>query len=87
MTYQDALDFINKHEHLIGTADEKGFVVSQLVIVPADKTIREEYLSQFVINPNFKLDESLLVNNEVEVWSVDTTHLVRANVLFYNKLG
>lgn len=87
MTYQEALDFIRTHKHLIGTVDEKGFVVSQLVIVPNDKTIREEFLSQFAINPNFKLDESLMVNNVVEVWSVDTTHLESANILFYNKLG
>lgn len=87
MTYQEALDFINKNEQLIGTSNEKGFVVSQLMIVPVDKTIRDEFLTQFAINPNFKLNESLLVNNEVEVWSVDTTHLERANVLFYNKLG
>ena len=87
MTYQEALNFIKEHEYLIGHVDKKGFVVSQLIIVPGDKSIRDEFLSKFAINTDFRLDESLLVNNDVEVWSVDTTHLERANILFYNKLG
>lgn len=86
MTYKEALDFVEKNNYRIGTVDEKDFIVSQLLIVPADKHSREDYLSDFIKSPQYMIDSSVLDGQEVEVWAVDTSHLDKANVLFYNKL-
>lgn len=87
MTYYEALVFIEENGSLVGEVNEKGFVVSQLIIVPKNIELRKTYLSNFLHTPNHYLEESLLENQEVEVWAVDTTHLDKANILFYNKLG
>ena len=87
MTYKDALEFVKKNNFRIGSVDEKGFVVSHLLIVPADNKKREVYLSNFINSPHNMLDSSALDGQEVEVWAVDTSHIDRANVLFYNKLA
>lgn len=87
MNYQDAMIFIEEHSNLVGKVNDKGFVVSQLIIVPKNIELRKTYLANFLHTPNHYLDESLMENQEVEVWAVDTTHLDKANILFYNKLG
>ena len=87
MTYYEALAFIEENGSLVGEVNDKGFVVSQLIIVPKNIELRKKYLSNFLHTSNHYLDESLLENQEVEVWAVDTTHLDKANILFYNKLG
>lgn len=87
MTYKEALEFVKNNNDRIGTVDEKGFVVSHLLIVPEDNQNREVYLSNFINSPHYMIDTSVLDGQEVEVWAVDTSHLDRANILFYNKLA
>ena len=87
MTYKDALKYVEDNKYRIGTVDEKDFIVSQLLIVPADKDFRESYLSDFFQSPHYRIDSSALDGLEVEVWAIDTSHLDNANVLFYNKLA
>lgn len=87
MTYQEALRFVEDNKYRIGTVDDKDFIVSQLLIVPSDKALRESYLMKFIQSPLYIIDSSVLVDKDVEVWAVDTSHIRNANVLFYNKLA
>ena len=42
---------------------------------------------KFSQSPLYDIDSSILVDKDVEVWAVDTSHIRKANVLFYNKLA
>ena len=47
MTYDAALNWRNEHLDLIGTKDNKGFVVSELLIVPANPKDRDVFLKNY----------------------------------------
>lgn len=87
MTYSDAKQWRDEHLHLIGTIDKKGFVVSDLVIVPANDQDREVYLRTYLYSKN--KDNAIIpyMNRDVQVWSVDLERLETHNILFYNVLA
>lgn len=87
MTYSDAKQWRVEHLHLIGTIDKKGFVVSDLVIVPANDQDRDVYLRTYLYSKN--KDNAIIpyMNRDVQVWSVDLERLETHNILFYNVLA
>jgi len=86
MKYQQAKKYISEHKDMIGTTNSRGFQISRLLIVPTDEKKRTNFINYFVLNlgnispeiNDFQDDE------DVEVWAVDTEHLVKANILFYD---
>ena len=86
MKYKEALVLLEKKQSLKGTVDEKGFLIGDIVIVPAEKSKRELFLKNFTqyggkVVCTFNDDE------DVQVWAIDTAYLEKANVLFYNVLA
>lgn len=86
MRYKEALDFVEKNQHLKGTIDDKGFLIGDIIIVPSDEKKRDMFLQRYTltgggISCNYSDEE------DVEIWAIDTAYLEKANVLFYNKLS
>lgn len=87
MTYSDAIQWRDEHLNLIGTVDEKGFVVSDLIIVPTNANDRTSFLNNYLYSEH---KDSALVpytNDDVQVWSIDLNRLESHNILFYNILA
>ena len=64
----------------------RGFMVSILLIVPIDEKKRSQYINSLVHNSNLSLLDSMTYadDEDVEIWAVDTEHLEKANILFYD---
>ena len=87
MIYTEATKWRESHLHLIGTTDKKGFVVSDLFIVPTNPKDRDTFLRNYLLSEN-KEDVILpYVSKEVQVWSVDLSRLDSHNILFYSVLA
>ena len=86
MKYQQAKIFISEHGDMIGTTNPTGFMVSTLLIVPIDEKKRSQYINSLVHNSNLSLLDSMTYadDEDVEIWAVDTEHLEKANILFYD---
>lgn len=83
MNYIEAQKSVQNNQHLIGTLNEKGFEVSELIIVPAEQTHRDAFIRLFMMNRDAVRSIQPFKNEDVEVWGIDTKHLFMANVLFY----
>lgn len=86
MTYNDALLMQEGNRNLIGTIDSKGFIISDVIIVPSESHSREQFLRSYLMTQNATSSIAPYINEDVVVWAVDTKHLVDANVLFYSEL-
>lgn len=87
MTYSNAQQWRDEHLNLIGTIDKKGFVVSDLVIVPENPQDRDIFLRNYLFATD--KDSAIIpyMNKEVQVWSVDLGRVETHNILFYNILA
>ena len=86
MTYSAALQWKKDHLNLIGSIDEKGFVVSELLIVPANSQDCDAYLRNYLYSENKDSAIVPYIDKDVQVWSVDLGRLESHNILFYNIL-
>lgn len=86
MTYKEALSLKILKSHLIGTIDKKGFTISEIIIVPTEKTKQDSFLQSFVLNRNSEISIMPFINEDVQLWAVDTEYLEKANILFYDVL-
>lgn len=84
MTYLEALQWRNEHKSLIGTTDDKGFIVSDLFIVPSDSKNRDLYFREYLLSEDMNTAIRPYINDDVQVWSVDLEKLKFYNILFYN---
>ena len=84
MNYDQAQIVVQNHQHLIGTVNERGFEVSDIIIVPSEPSQREQFIQLYMSNRNAIKSIQPFINNDVQVWGIDTNHLFKANVLFYN---
>lgn len=84
MKYEKAKLVVQNNLHLIGTINEKGFEVSEIIIVPSDATEREQFMRQYLFNRNAQKSIQAFAKSELEVWAIDTKHLFKANILFYS---
>lgn len=85
MVYKDAIKILSKFECLKGSRTDKGFIIKDIVIVPADKEKRKEYINKCILN-NQDDDYFFQDKTEVFIWAIDTDYLKSANILFYKDL-
>lgn len=84
MDYSKALSVVQNNKHLIGTINEKGFEVSDIIIVPSNNSLREQFIWLYLSNHDAIKSIKPFINYDVEVWGIDTKHFFNTNVLFYN---
>lgn len=84
MNYNQAQIVVQNNKHLIGTINERGFEVSEIIIIPSDTSLREQFIRLYMLNHDAVKSIQPFMNYDVEVWGIDTKHLFKANVLFYN---
>lgn len=87
MTYEEALILKKQKSNLIGTVDEKGFTIGEILIVPTNEKSRNDFFMSYLLNRNADMSIESFINEPMELWAIDTKHLEEANVLFYNKLS
>lgn len=86
MNYRDAKKVREQNLHLIGTTDAKGFIVGDIIIVPIEKKQQNAFFVTYLSSRNAEIAITPFINEDLEVWAIDTKHLYDANILFYNKL-
>lgn len=84
MKYSEALQWKEVHMNLIGTIDEKGIVVSELVIVPTDTQNHEVFLRDYFMLKNKENAILPYLSGDVQIWAVDWNQLEKHNILFYS---
>lgn len=84
MNYSQAQIVVQNNKHLIGTTNERGFEVSEIIIIPSNASLREQFIRLYMVNHDAVKSIQPFINYDVEVWGIDTKHLFKANVLFYN---
>lgn len=87
MTYSTAIKWREEHLNLKGTTDKKGFVVSDLIIVPTNAQDRDVFLRNYLFADNKATAIEPYMNQDVQVWSVDLGRIETHNILFYNILA
>lgn len=86
MKYEDALKLKNESKNLIGTRDNKGFTVGEIIIVPSDEGERKSFFDSCNLTYDFESALIPFIDSELEVWALDLDYLKKANIVFYNKL-
>lgn len=84
MNYDQAQIVVQNNKHLIGSINERGFEVSDIIIVPSDLSLREQFVRLYMSNRDAVKSIQPFIRYDVEVWGIDTNHLFKANVLFFN---
>lgn len=84
MNYDQAQIVVQNNKHLIGSINERGFEVSDIIIVPSDLSLREQFVRLYMSNRDAVKSIQPFISHDVEVWGIDTNHLFKANVLFFN---
>lgn len=52
MKYDQAQIVVKNNQHLIGTVNERGFEVSDIIIVPTEPAQREQFIRLYMSNKN-----------------------------------
>lgn len=86
MTYTEALIKKESKMSLIGTKGEKGFVISDIIIVPQDEKCKNVFIQNYILNRDAIQSIQPYIEGSVEIWAVDTEYLDKANILFYDVL-
>ena len=87
MTYNEAINLKNDNIRLIGSTDEKGFTIGDIVILPTNDKEQELFFKQYLLSWNNESAIFPFRNSDLQVWAIDTDYLKKASILFYNKLG
>lgn len=87
MNYQEALDLKEKRMHLLGTIDAKGFSIDELVILPKNQVLQQEFWRRYLVSSNADTAIQPYINEDLDVWAIDKHHLQEARVLFYSSLS
>lgn len=85
MKYKEALKLKIEKQDLIGTKDDKGMIIGDLLILPANSSERNRCLRQYIYS-NRTTTWSYNDNADVVLWAIDTYHLEQSNILFYKDL-
>ena len=86
MTYEEAMAVVEKNKNLIGTTTEKNFVIGDIAIVPSDEANRNSFFRYYVITRDWRRGILPYINGDMRVWAIDTYHLIKNNVLFFNDI-
>lgn len=84
MKYDEAVAIKNASKHLIGTTDQQGYLICDVIIVPSDQDKRNDFLLCYIQNKDARYCLIDYLNDDLIVMGVDTTHLTTDGVLFYN---
>lgn len=88
MDYNTAQELRAQNLHLIGTTDEKGFKIGDIIIIPSDACEQKLFFQTFIKSWDFEVAITPFISrDDLEVWAIDLNYLKQANVLFFNKLG
>ena len=87
MTYTEAVKWRQENLDRIGTIDQKGFVVSDLFIVPSDPVKQDLFLRTYLFTDNKENAILPYMSEDVQVWSVDLNRLESDNILFFSALA
>ena len=50
MKYEEAIKLRNKNLNLIGTTDDKGFIIGEILIVPTNEKLRNDYFAKYLLH-------------------------------------
>ena len=85
MTYQEAKELKEKNLHLLNTTTDRGFYITEILILPSDEQKRNNFFLQYLLsNADVALEQ--YIDEDLVVWAIDVEHLKKANVLFYKEL-
>lgn len=87
MTYEEALAVVEKTKDMIGTTAEKNFVIGDIAIVPSDEANRNSFFRYYVMTRDWRTCILPYINGDMRVWAIDTYHLEKNHVLFYNDIS
>ena len=71
---------------MIGTENEKGFLVSDIWILPSKEELRRNLIVQYLQNDATTISLVGYEHVDMVVWAVDTRNLRTAGLLTYNEL-
>lgn len=87
MKYEDAKRFVEQHKSELGKINNKGFKITNIIIVPKNSIERDQFLKAFLYNGNANNTILPYRSREVEVWAIDEEHFKNAGVLFFDVIG
>lgn len=87
MTYEEAIKLRNEKLNLIGSTDEKGFTIGEIIILPTDEREQDLFFKQYLYSWDNDTAVFPFRQSDLQVWAVDTDYFKKASILFYNKLG
>ena len=83
MTYKEAIELKRASMHLIGTTNQRGYQITDVLIVPAEQDKRNDFMLCYIQNHNANSCLMEYINEDLIVMSVDSRHLSDDFVLFY----
>ncbi len=86
MNYQNAKKRQAESQKMIGSKDEKGFVIGDIIIVPSSPKDQSDFFRSYIFNHDASKSILPYLDSDLEVWAIDTIQLIQANILFYRKL-
>lgn len=89
MTYFEAKQWRDSHKDLIGTIDNNGFHITDLIIVPTNELSRRRFFNDFLFTYYLSKEELILPysSEDMQVWSIDMDRFHEDNFLFYDVLA
>lgn len=86
MTLSQAEEVRKNNLYRIGTENEKGFLVSDIWILPAKEETRRSLIVQYLLNNAQTVSIEGYEHMDMVVWAVDIRDLKTAGLLTYNEL-
>lgn len=86
MTLSQAEEVKKNNMKIIGTENEKGFLVSDIWILPSKEELRRSLIVQFLQDNATNINLDGYEHVDMVVWAVDTRNLKPAGLLTYNEL-
>lgn len=87
MTYEEANILREAKKGLIGSVDEQGFKVDDILIVPSNSDAQNLFFEQYL--QDFDNYSALIpfLEQDLQVWAVDIKDTLESNVLFFDIIG
>ena len=86
MTLSQAEEVKRNNQEMIGTENEKGFLVSDIWILPSNEKLRRSLIFQYFHSNASTVNLEGHEHVDMVVWAVDTRNLKTAGLLTYNEL-
>lgn len=86
MTFQEALQVIERNKGLIGTTTDKGLEINALLIVPVDQDEMKRYVNSLMLTKDYQKAIVPFMSSDVQVWATDTKLLYEKGVFAYRNI-